>query len=77
MPDGAARPWPRLMRAETAAAYLDVSPSYFRASVAPEVQHVTLSPRVIGWRRDDLDRWLDARAGHATASADNANPWHT
>ena len=73
MPDGSR--WPRLMRAETAAAYLDVSPSTFRARVAPQVPSVALAPRVIGWRRDDLDAWLDARAPAGAASAAE-NPWH-
>jgi hypothetical protein len=51
MPDGAARPWPALMREDTAAAYLDVSASYFRATIAPEVPRVMLSARVLEGRR--------------------------
>lgn len=75
MPDGAAYPWPRFMRAERAAAYLDVSPSHFLSVIAPELREVRLSPRVVGWLRDDLDAWLDARAGTGAGSTEN-NPWH-
>lgn len=69
MPDGATYPWPRLMRAETAAAYLDVSKSTFLARIAPELREVRLSPGIVGWRREDLDRWLDARAPADAPSA--------
>ncbi len=78
MPDGATYPWPRLMRAETAAAYLDVSKSTFLARIAPELQEVRLSRGIVGYRREDVDRWLDAQAGHGAGSAEpEANPWHT
>ena len=78
MPDGGARAlpgWPRLLRAEKAAAYLDVSPSFFRDAIAPELPAVHLSKAVKGWLREDLDAWLDARAGRVAASPEN-NPWH-
>lgn len=74
MPDGAVYPWPRFMRAERAAAYLDVSKSHFLAAIAPELRQVRLSPGVAGWLREDLDAWLDARAGRAVASAP-ASDW--
>jgi len=64
MPDGAGLPgWPRALREEWAAAYLGMSPSLFRATVAPEVAAVRLSPGRVAWLREDLDAWLDRRAG--------------
>lgn len=75
MPD-APRPWPRLMRVETAAAYLDVSPGFFRSTIAPAVQPISLSRRVVAWRREDLDRWLDSRTPADAPSAPAENPWH-
>ncbi len=77
MPDGANYPWPRLMRAERAAAYLDVSKSTFLARIAPELRPVRLTAGIVGYLRDDLDRWLDAQAARGAASAEpEANPWH-
>jgi predicted DNA-binding transcriptional regulator AlpA len=72
----APRPWPRLMRADTAAAYLDVSATFFRSTIAPAVPPITLGARVVAWRRDDLDRWLDSHAAPGAASAAPENPWH-
>lgn len=79
MPDGAAYPWPRSMRAARAAAYLDVSLTWFHEHVAREVAPIRLSRGIVVWRREDLDRWLDNRAGGAAPSAedDAPNPWHT
>ena len=77
MPDGAAYPWPRAMRAERAARYLDVSPSWFHEHVARQVPPVRLSPGVVVWRRDDLDAWLDSRAGGSAPSEVGSNPWHS
>jgi predicted DNA-binding transcriptional regulator AlpA len=75
MPD-APRPWPRFMRAETAAAYLDVSATFFRERIARDVPPISLSARVVGWRRDDLDKWLDTHSPAGAASAADQNPWH-
>ncbi|UPY35532.1 hypothetical protein [Sediminicoccus sp. KRV36] len=76
MPDGGTLPgWPRFLRAEKAAAYLDVSKSQFLAVIAPELKAINLSPAVRGWLREDLDAWLDARAGRVAASPEH-NPWH-
>jgi predicted DNA-binding transcriptional regulator AlpA len=61
MPDGAARPaWtPRVLREADAALYVGLSPTTFRAVVAASVPPVRLSTGRIGWRREDLDRWVD------------------
>lgn len=75
MPDGSTLPWPRLLRAEKAAAYLDVSKGHFLSSIAPEIAPVRLSPHVVGWLREDLDAWLEGKAGRVPASPDH-NPWH-
>lgn len=78
MPDPGPRPlpyWPAAMREERAAAYLDVSPGWFRQNVAPVVGAIRVTDRVVLYRRQDLDRWLDARAGAVPAS-EEPNPWH-
>jgi predicted DNA-binding transcriptional regulator AlpA len=76
MPDGGTLPgWPRFLRAEKAAAYLDVSKTHFLATIAPDLQAINLSPAVKGWLREDLDAWLDAKRGGEAPSQAN-NPWH-
>jgi predicted DNA-binding transcriptional regulator AlpA len=77
MPDGVAYPWPRAMRAERAAAYLDVSTSWFHEHVARAVPPVRLSAGVVVWLREDLDAWLDSRACNRASSEAGRNPWHT
>ena len=78
MPDGARLPgWPRALREPLAAAYVGLSASTFRAAVAPSVPSVRLTTGRVAWLREDLDAWLDARAGRAAASPDASNPWHT
>lgn len=68
MPDGSRFAFPpRLMRAAAAAHYLGMSESSFRATVAPELQKVEIGG-MVGWLREDLDAWLDARAGRAASS---------
>lgn len=66
--------WPRAMRADLAARYMDASPTWFLARVAPEVPGVYLSPGVRVWYREDLDRWLDSRRPSAAPSR-QVNPW--
>ncbi|MBS7789237.1 transcriptional regulator [Roseococcus sp. SDR] len=76
MPDGSRFAFPpRLMRASAAAHYLGMSESCFRATVAPELREVRIGG-IVGWLREDLDGWLDARAGRAAQSQPEANPWH-
>jgi predicted DNA-binding transcriptional regulator AlpA len=75
MRDGLALPgWPRALREELAAAYVGLSTSTFRAKVAPELKTVHLTEKRRAWLREDLDAWLDARAGIEPASH-GANPW--
>lgn len=73
MGDRALPYWPRFLRADNAAAYLGMSVTHFRTTVAAEVSAVTLGPHIVGWLREDLDQWLDAKAGRAAGS--EANPW--
>lgn len=63
------------MGAALAAAYLDLSVTTFHRTVAPQLQSVQLTPGRVAWLREDLDRWVDARAGRVPASAE-VNPWH-
>jgi hypothetical protein len=70
MPD-----WPAAMRADRAAAYLDVSPTYFREHIAPAVPAIRPTPRVILYLRRDLDAWLD-RHSPGSAASEEVNPWH-
>ena len=66
--------WPRALRLPLAAAYVGLSPATFQRDVATAVAAVPLTRGCIAWLREDLDRWLDARAGRAPASREN-NPW--
>jgi predicted DNA-binding transcriptional regulator AlpA len=67
--------WPRGMRIELAASYLGISPSLLRAELvagrfpAP----VRISPGRVVWLKEDLDRWLDAKAGRPNARAEAAS----
>ncbi len=72
MPDGSRFAFPpRLMRAAAAAHYLGMSESSFRATVAPQLQKVEIGG-MVSWRREDLDAWVDARAGGGAPSAPEA-----
>jgi predicted DNA-binding transcriptional regulator AlpA len=68
MPDGVLPFTPRALREEWAALYCGMSPTLFRERVAPEVPPVRISPGRVAWLREDLDAWLDRRAGRAPAS---------
>lgn len=65
--------WPRALRAELAAAYVGLSTASFarHCAVAP----IQVTPHLKAWLREDLDRWLDERAGRVAGSAE-VNPWH-
>jgi predicted DNA-binding transcriptional regulator AlpA len=67
--------WPRALREPLAAAYVGLSESTFRVQVAPVVSAIALTPGTRAWLREDLDRWLDERAGRVPASQEH-NPWH-
>lgn len=76
MPDGSSLPrWPRCMRAETAAEYLDVSKTHFLTAIARDLQAINLNGRAKGWLKEDLDAWLERKAGRVPALVE-ANPWH-
>jgi predicted DNA-binding transcriptional regulator AlpA len=62
MPD-----WPRAMRLDLAAAYVGLSPTQFRIVV--DVAPVRLSQARVAWFREDLDAWLDMKAGRPPATA--------
>ncbi|WP_160119683.1 helix-turn-helix transcriptional regulator [Rhodovarius lipocyclicus] len=68
--------WPQLMRADTAAEYLDVSKTTFLTTIARELQSVRISAGVVGYLRPEIDEWLDRKAGRAPSSAGDPNPWH-
>lgn len=69
MPDGGALPyWPIAMREDRAAAYLDVSATWFRQHVAPHIQAARPTRGVVLYPRAQLDAWLDRQAGGAPAS---------
>lgn len=70
--------WPAAMGAELAAAYVDVSETTLHALRASGrfPDPIALSDRRKGWRRTDLDRWVEqggvSGAGGVTVEA---NPW--
>lgn len=66
-------PWPRCMRAEKAAAYLDASKSHFVEAIAPELQAIHLG-RLRRWFREDLDRWIEQKVGRVP-DIEEPNPW--
>lgn len=78
MPDGAAPRHafpPRLMRAPTAAYYLGMSESAFRATVAPAVPAFR-TRGIVAWRREDLDAWVDRQPAGGGSLAEPVNEWH-
>ena len=68
--------WPRALAAPLAAAYVGLSETALR-TLDGFPEPVRLSPGRVAWLREDLDAWLDARAGRAPASpGGESNPWH-
>ena len=57
--------WPRVMRAKDAARYIGMSVSTFREEVVPAIRTVPLTTKCRGYLIEDLDRWVDYRAGIA------------
>jgi hypothetical protein len=78
MPDGATLPgWPRGMSDQLAAGYVGLGVTTFREAMAEAgIAPVWLTKGRRVWLREDLDRWLDGRAGRTAPSAPQANPWH-
>ena len=68
--------WPRALRAPLAAAYVGVSEPAFRIHIAPGLQSINPTPGTRAWLREDLDAYLDAKAGRV-AAFEEANPWLT
>lgn len=58
MPD-----WPRIMRREKAAQYLDISPGVLDREVAAGKlpKPIPITAGIKGWVRDDLDAWIEDR----------------
>lgn len=54
---------PRCMPISLAARYVGLSETTFRNSVARTVRPVYLTPRRPVWLKDQLDTWIDERAG--------------
>ncbi|MFT8541402.1 helix-turn-helix transcriptional regulator [Acetobacter sp.] len=54
---------PRCLPISSAAQYVGLSETAFRSTVAPSVRPVYLTPRRPVWLKDQLDKWIDARAG--------------
>ena len=70
--------WPRGLREDLAAAYVGLGATSFREAMeADGVQPVWVTRGRRVWLREDLDRWLEVRAGRAVAVAGPAarNPW--
>lgn len=74
-PDKVGRPWPRLMRAETAAAYCDErSVEAFTARVGRVYpRSIVVSGRGRVWRKEDLDRSIANLSGSAADVEDAAH----
>ena len=64
--------WPRLMRAKTAAAYVDeATVESFLKSVGSTYPHpVNISGKGKRWLREDLDRSIDRLTGRAASIQD-------
>ena len=63
--------WPRIMRREKAAQYLDISPAMLDQAVASGQmpKPIPITGTIKGWVRDDLDAWIeDRRQGHYPTS---------
>jgi predicted DNA-binding transcriptional regulator AlpA len=77
--------WPGGMPADLAAAYVGLGESSMKALVGQRLfpRPIKLSAGRIGWRKSDLDRWLEAGGvdgwteSTATVTAETADPWMT
>lgn len=55
--------WPRIMRREKAAQYLDISPAMLDQAVTSGKmpKPIPITGTIKGWVRDDLDAWIEDR----------------
>lgn len=67
--------WPRGMRPPIAAEYCGISETWLHAAVKRKEfpAPVRLSEGRVIWLKDDLDRWLDEKAGRSNAGAGAAS----
>ena len=67
--------WPRLMRAQTAAAYVDEPSveSFLRATGSTYPHPVNVSGKGKRWLREDLDRSIDRLTGRSANIQDAAD----
>lgn len=67
--------WPRIMRAQTAAAYVDERSvaAFLRATGKIWPKAISVSGKGKRWRREDLDRAIERLAMGATAVEDAAD----
>jgi hypothetical protein len=69
--------WPRGLSDQLAASYVGLGVTTFREAMAEAgVTAVWLTRGRRVWLREDLDRWLDGRAGRVPALQED-NPWPT
>ncbi|WP_029606397.1 helix-turn-helix transcriptional regulator [Kozakia baliensis] len=57
---------PRCLKITDAAKYLGISEASFRATVGKVVPPIYMSPQRPVWLRDQLDRWVNEKAGIVT-----------
>lgn len=62
---------PRCLPIRAAADYMGISESLFRAIVRPVITPVYMSPRRPVWLREDLDKYINERAGISTAATED------
>ena len=57
--------WPRVLSEDLAAAYVSLSATTLRAlrAAGDFPQPIALTAHRLGWLREDLDAWVDGRAG--------------
>lgn len=61
--------WPRVLPEGWAAVYVGLSVSSFRRGPAKDLKAIKLSPHRKGYLREDLDAWIDERAGRPVPEA--------
>ena len=59
---------PRCLPIREAARYLGITETMFRSTVQPKIKPVYMSPRRPVWLRDQLDAFINEKAGLSAAS---------